>query len=75
MKKLLTSIILCIMLISLIGCDIEPLFTIYGEADHQSVQKYYDSYVILEYHRIEKDGVPTLHRSLNPSGKLKNIFS
>ena len=61
MKKLFASIILCIMLLSLIGCDIEPLFTIYNETAHQSVQKYYDSYEILEYYRIEKDGKPTLH--------------
>ena len=49
------------MLVSLVGCDIEPLFTKYGEIVHQSVQKYYDSYEILEFYRIEKDGVPTLH--------------
>ena len=61
MKKLFASIILCIMLVSLVGCDIEPLFTKYGEIVHQSVQKYYDSYEILEYYRIEKDGNPTLH--------------
>lgn len=61
MKKLFASIILCIMLVSLVGCDIEPLFTKYGEIVHQSVQKYYDSYEILEFYRIEKDGVPTLH--------------
>ena len=61
MKKLFASIILCIMLVSLIGCDIEPLFTIYNETAHQSVQKYYDNYEILEYYRIEKDGIPTLH--------------
>ena len=61
MKKLFASIILCIMLVSLVGCDIEPLFTIYGEIVHQSVQKYYDSYEIMEFYRIEKDGVPTLH--------------
>ncbi len=61
MKKTFASIILCIMLICLIGCDIEPLFTVYGETVHQSVRKYYDNYEILEYYRIEKDGVPTLH--------------
>ena len=61
MKKIFASIILCIMLVSLVGCDIEPLFTKYGETVHQSVQKYYDSYEILEFYRIEKDGVPTLH--------------
>ena len=61
MKTLFASIIVCIMLVSLIGCDIEPLFTGYGETVHQSVQKYYDNYEILEFYRIEKDGVPTLH--------------
>ena len=61
MKKRFASILLYIMFLSLIGCDIEPLFTIYGETVHQSVRKYYDNYEILEYYRIEKDGVPTLH--------------
>ena len=61
MKKLFAIIILCIMLVSLIGCDIEPLFTTYGEIVHQAVQKHYDDYEILELYRIEKDGVPTLH--------------
>ena len=61
MKKLFISIILCIVLVSFIGCDTEPLFTDYGETVHQSVRKYYDPYEILAHCRIEKDGVPTLH--------------
>ena len=61
MKKILSLIILCVMLISLIGCDIEPIFTVYGDIVHQSVQKYYDNYEILELYMIRKDGAPTLH--------------
>ena len=61
MKKLFASIISCVMLVSLIGCDIEPLFTVYGEDAQQSVQKFYDNYEILEWYGIEKDGIPTLH--------------
>ena len=61
MKKILSLIILCVMLISLIGCDIEPIFTVYGDIVHQSVQKHYDNYEILELYMIRKDGAPTLH--------------
>ena len=61
MKRILSLIILCVMLISLIGCDIEPIFTVYGDIVHQSVQKYYDNYEILELYMIRKDGAPTLH--------------
>ena len=61
MKKICVSIILCITLLSLVSCEIEPVFTFYNERVHQSVQKYYDEYEILSFIRLEKDGYPTLH--------------
>ncbi|MBQ9745406.1 MAG: hypothetical protein IJW21_01105, partial [Clostridia bacterium] len=61
MKKIILLLVLFIALVSLIGCEIEPLFTSYGEDIQKSVGKFYENYEILSLCRIEKDGKPTLH--------------
>ena len=61
MKRIIMVVVICIALVSLIGCEIEPLFTIYGETIHESVRKFYEDYEILNLCSIVKDGKTTWH--------------
>lgn len=61
MKKIILVVFLCIALTFFAGCEMEPLFTDYGETVHGAVKEYYDSYEILALIRLEKEGKPTLH--------------
>ena len=61
MKKILLIAFLCIALTLMVGCEVEPLFSTYGETVHNAVKEYYESYEILDLIVLEKDGNPTLH--------------
>jgi len=59
MKK--SVIAVCLIVVILLLCSCEPLFTTYGEIVHDAVKEHYSSYEILSLIRIEKNGTPTLY--------------
>ena len=59
MKK--SVIAVCLIVVILLLCSCEPLFTTYGEIVHNAVKEHYSSYEILSLIQIEKNGKPTLY--------------
>ena len=55
MKKILVYIVAAVfMFVCLTACDIEPLFSTYGDSVHKAVKEFYSDYEILELVRFEK---------------------
>lgn len=63
MKKYIIMIFLVLLIFSMVGCDIEPIFHTYGDTVHDAVKSFYDDYEILEL----------VHIKVNNRQSTKNI--